>query len=202
MNLLGAVILVAVLLLVVFALANWSVLTAPATLSFLLFDVEGPLGVILLGGMLLLLALFMLYALALRTRTLMESRRQMQELEAQRKLANDAEASRVKELRAQVEREFARLHDVLGGFDARLTQQEEALKRALDESANGLAALVAEVDDKVERFGSADAALARQEQALKRSFDEAVNGLAALMGEIDDKVERALARGPDMAKGA
>jgi uncharacterized integral membrane protein len=200
MNVLGAVILVAVLLLVVFALANWSVLIAPATLSFLLFQVEGPLGVILLAGMLVLLALFVLYALALRTRSLMESRRQMQELEAQRKLANDAEASRLKELRAAIEREFARLHDTFGGFDARLAQQDQALKRSLDEAANGLAALVGEVDDKIDRFGGVDAALGQREDAMKRSLDEAINGLAAMVGELDDKVDRALAR-MESAKG-
>ena len=194
MNVLGAVILIAVLLLVVFALANWSVLTAPATLSFLLFDVEGPLGVILLGGMLLLLALFVLYALALRTRTLMESRRQTQELEAQRKLANDAEASRLRELRVQMEGEFARLHEAFGGVDARLAQQEQVLKRSLDEAANGLAALVAEIDDKIERFGGIDAALAQQADAIKRALDESINGLAALVAEVDDKIDRAVVR--------
>lgn len=157
MSLLGAVVLVAVLLLVLFALANWSVLIAPATLSFLVFQVEGPLGVILLAGMLLLLALFVLYALALRTRTLMESRRQMQELEALRKLANDAEASRLKELRAEIEREHARLDDAFGAIDARLTRQEQALGRSFDEAINGLAAMVGELDDKVDR------ALARAE---------------------------------------
>jgi len=49
MNVLGAVILVALFLLAGFTLANWSVLTAPTLLSFVAFHVEGPLGVILLG---------------------------------------------------------------------------------------------------------------------------------------------------------
>ena len=40
MNFLGAVILAILFLLAAFTLVNWSVLSAPATLSFIAFDVE------------------------------------------------------------------------------------------------------------------------------------------------------------------
>ena len=151
MNLLGAVILAALFLLAVFTLANWSVLTATTTLSFIVFDVEGPLGVILLGAMLVLVALFVLYALTLRTHMLMESRRYHQELQAQRKLAETAEASRLAELRTQVEREFAQLRSAIGDLDGQMDRHEQSVKQSLDEAANGLAALVAEMDDKIDR---------------------------------------------------
>ena len=151
MNILGAIILVALFLLVVFTLANWSVLTATTTLSFIVFDVEGPLGVILLGAMVVLVMLFVLYALALRTNMLMESRRHNQELQAQRKLAEAAEASRLSELRAQVEREFAELRSAIGALDGQMDRREQALKQSLDEAANGLGAMVGEVDDKIDR---------------------------------------------------
>jgi len=150
-NLLGAVILAALFLLAVFTLANWSVLTATTTLSFIVFDVEGPLGVILLGAMLVLVALFVLYALTLRTHMLMESRRYHQELQAQRKLAETAEASRLAELRTQVEREFAQLRSAIGDLDGQMDRHEQSVKQSLDEAANGLAALVAEMDDKIDR---------------------------------------------------
>ena len=151
MNILGAIILVALFLLVVFTLANWSVLTATTTLSFIVFDVEGPLGVILLGAMVVLVMLFVLYALALRTNMLMESRRHNQELQAQRKLAEAAEASRLSELRAQVEREFAELRSAIGALDGQMDRREQALKQSLDEAANGLGAMVGELDDKIDR---------------------------------------------------
>ncbi|MDT3706921.1 MAG: hypothetical protein ROZ09_08835 [Thiobacillus sp.] len=151
MNFLGVVILVALLLLAVFTLVNWSVLSAPAMLSFIAFDVEGPLGVILLGAMLVLVALFVLYALTLRTTMLVESHRHNQELLAQRKLAETAEASRLSELRLQVEREFAQLRTVIGEIDGQMDRHEQAMKQSLDEAANGLAALVAEMDDKIDR---------------------------------------------------
>lgn len=151
MNLLGAVILVALLLLAVFALANWSVLTTPATLSFLLFEVQGPLGAILIGALLVVVALFVLYALTLRTRMLVEARRHNQELDAQRKLADAAEASRLNELRAQIEREFAAVRDAVGAIEGRIDRHEQAVKQSVNEAANGLAALVGEMDDKIDR---------------------------------------------------
>lgn len=157
MNLLGAAIVFALALLAVFTLANWSVLVAPTTLSFVVFELQGPLGVILLAAMLVLLALFVLYALALRTRMLMESRRQQQELQALRKLADSAETSRFDALRALVERENAALRDALGGVEARLDRSAQTVRQSLEESANGLAALVGEMDDKIDR------ALARAE---------------------------------------
>jgi len=137
MNILGAIILAALFLLAVFTLANWSVLTEPTTLSFVAFHIDGPLGVILLGAMLVLVALFALYALTLRTHMLMESRRLNQELQAQRKLAENAETSRINELRTLI--------------DARMDAAEQSMKLAINEAANSLAALVGEMDDKIDR---------------------------------------------------
>ena len=125
MNFLGVVILVALFLLAVFTLANWSVLSAPAALSFLVFEVDGPLGVIMLGVTLVLVALFVLYALTLRTSMLMESRRHSQELQAQRTLAETAEASRLSELRTQIEQEFAQLRGAIAGIDTRMDAVEQ-----------------------------------------------------------------------------
>lgn len=151
MNFLGIVILVVLLLLAVFSLANWSVLSSPATLSFIVFDVEGPLGVILLGAMLIVVGLFILYALALRTNMLIESRHHNQELQAQRKLAETAEASRLIELRTQIEREFVDVRATVRELSEQIDRNEQSVKQSLDEAANGLAALVAEVDDKIDR---------------------------------------------------
>lgn len=156
MNVLGVIILVALFLLAVFTLANWSVLTTPTALSFVAFELEGPLGVILIGVTLVLVALFVLYALTLRTNMLMESRRHNQALEAQRKLADSAEASRLSELRAQIEREFTQLRGVMGEVDDRIDKVEQSMKQSLDEAANGLAALVGEMDDKIDRVLARD----------------------------------------------
>ena len=151
MNFLGAIILVALLLLGVFTLVNWPVLIEPTTLSFVTFDIVGPLGVILLGVTLVLVALFALYALALRTNMLMESSRHNQELQAQRKLAESAETSRINELRTQIGQEFAQLRGVILAVDTRMDTVTLSTKQSIDEAANSLAALIGEMDDKIDR---------------------------------------------------
>lgn len=151
MNFLGVVILVVLVLLGMFTLANWSVLTATTTLSFIVFSLEGPLGVILLGAMLVLVALFVIYAMILRTHMLMESRRHNQEMQAQRKLAESAEASRLSELRTQIEHEFAQLRTAIGAIDGQMDRHEQSMKQALNEAVNGLSALGGEIDDKIDR---------------------------------------------------
>ena len=133
MRILGIVILVALALLALFAAANWSALMAPTALSFVAFTVEGPLGLVLLGFAVGFALLLLGYAAAQRTSMLMESRRFAQELKAQRDLAERAEASRLAELRQQVEREFAQV------------------RTAIEESANGLAAAIGQIDEKLPR---------------------------------------------------
>lgn len=127
---------IGLLLLLMFAIANWGLLTAPASLSFLLFTVEGPLGMILLGATLVLTALAGVYALSLRTAMLVDMRRHTKELEVQRVLADSAEASRFTELRARI--------DAL----------EMKLLDALEETANSLSACVGEVDEKLDRLAA------------------------------------------------
>src|SRR5436305_12784422 len=85
----------ALLLLTIFAVANWSLLTAPASLNFLVFNIDGPLGLILFLALVVFAAVFAVYALSLRTGALLEARRNLKDLEAQRQIAESAEASRL-----------------------------------------------------------------------------------------------------------
>ncbi len=133
MGILGAAILVGLALLALFVSLNWSALTAPTALSFAVTTVDAPLGLLLVGVALGLALLFLAYVVMQRTAMLMESRRHAQELKALRELAERAEASRLSELRLQLEREFAQL------------------RTAIEQSANGLAASVGELDDKLDR---------------------------------------------------
>jgi uncharacterized integral membrane protein len=152
MNLLGAIILGALILLAAFALANWRVLAAPVTLSFIAFDAEGPPGVILLGAMLVLVGLLAGYVMVLRTNMLMESRRHNQELEAQRKLAESAVASRLGDLRTQVGIELAQLQVAVAEMDAHPGRPSRTVRQSLDASVNGLAALVDDMDGRIDRI--------------------------------------------------
>jgi uncharacterized integral membrane protein len=129
----GVVVLVALGLLALFAAMNWGALTAPTVLSFLGATVEAPLGLILLGVAVFFAVLTLAYAAWQRTAMLLEARRQAQALEAQRRIAEEAEASRLAELRMQLEREMA------------------AVRRTIEESANGLSAAIGQLDDKLSR---------------------------------------------------
>jgi uncharacterized integral membrane protein len=152
MKFLGAIILAALFLLAVFTLANWAVLTASTTLSFIAFDIQGPLGVVLLGVTLALVGLLALYALSIRTAMLMESHRHNQELQAQRKLAESAEASRLNDLRVLMEREFVQTRGMIEQAGGRMETVEQAIRKSFDETANGLAANIGEFEDKLDRL--------------------------------------------------
>lgn len=143
-------------MLAIFAAANWTLLTATASLNFLVFTVEGPLGIILLGAMVLLVALLMAYVVSVRMGSLMETRRHLKELEVQRVLADKAEASRFTELGARIEAEFGRLRgaqeDVSSKLEGRVDRLEQSLQRTLADNAGSLAAHVGQVDDKLDRL--------------------------------------------------
>ena len=105
------IILVAIVLLLtlVFTVLNWTALSAPAPINLLVTQVQGPLGLVILGFGAVLIALFVLLVLWLQAGVLLESRRHSRELTAQRELADKAEASRFTELRQMLEQEFAGL---------------------------------------------------------------------------------------------
>ena len=158
MKTLGWVISVSLVLLTVFAAANWSLLAASASLNFLLFTVEGPYGLILFVAVVLFAALFGVYAVSLRTSALLETRRHLKDLEAQRQLADNAEASRLAALTAQITQEFGDVRTALEAARAESQRRSEALEqtlcRHLDETANSLFANVGQIDDKLNRIAA------------------------------------------------
>ena len=109
-----------------FAALNWSAFLAPTTLSLGFAQVQAPLGLIMLGLIALLTALFLGYLVYLQTTVLLESRRHAKELQAQRELADQAEASRVTELRAYLD---ARLSEVENSLGAQLGEMRDRLER-------------------------------------------------------------------------
>lgn len=156
MKFLGTVTLLALVLLMFFAVSNWAVLTAPTSLNFLAFTVQGPLGLILLGATLFFLVLFAIYALSLRTSALLDERHHTKELQAQRQLADNAETSRYTALAAQFEDETARtrtlLQDLRTELLSRLDRLEQAQIKVVSETANEIFAHIGQVDDKLNRF--------------------------------------------------
>ena len=118
--------IVVVALIALFAVLNWSAFLAPTTLSFGVTQLQAPLGLIMLGLLAVLTAVFLFYVVYLQTTVLLQWRRREKELQASRELADQAEASRFTELRAHL--------------DTRLTEIE-----------NSLAAQIGEMRDRLER---------------------------------------------------
>lgn len=149
------VIAAALLALFALAAANWSVFSNPTPLSLLFVEFEAPLGLLLLGATLGIALLFFAYSASLRTAMLLESRRLTRELEEQRQLADQAEASRFTELRAVLEQSAADLAERVQGAGAAQAERAEALEQglrsALEVAANSLAAHIGQVDDKLDR---------------------------------------------------
>jgi uncharacterized integral membrane protein len=142
---------------VVFALLNWSVFTAPTALSIGFTTVEAPLGLILLGAMGALTLLFLIYLVYLQATALMESRQYSRELKNQRELADRAEESRFTELRSSLETELRRIADQMANsntaMNTRLDGLAHDLRSAIEQSTNSLSAYIGEIEDRLERTG-------------------------------------------------
>jgi len=138
-----------------FAVLNWSVILAPTALNLGIADIHAPLGLIMLGMVIVLVAFFMVYVLYLQTSVLFDARANAKELQNNRKLADQAEASRFTELRHYLEAELAKRADaeqaVKAALMARIDQLEKNLALAVEQSGNSVAAAVAEMDDRLKR---------------------------------------------------
>ncbi|MGY4831612.1 LapA family protein [Sphaerotilaceae bacterium SBD11-9] len=148
--------LIAVLLLIgVFALLNWPAFTAPTTLSLFFTTVEAPLGMIMLGLLFVLALLFTTWAVTQQASMLFETRRHTRELQAQRELADKAEASRFVELRSFLSAELLRVsqasHEARADLLARMDRLQDETRLSLEQQANSLAATIGELDDRLER---------------------------------------------------
>ena len=139
----------------IFAGINWKAFMAPTTLSLVFTTVEAPLGLILFVVVGLLTLLFLLYVVYLQSSILVENRRNARELQAQRELADQAEASRFSQLRSFLERELGRLGEKTEESKVAVLAKLEALERELrsvvEQSGNTLAAYIGEIEDRLER---------------------------------------------------
>ena len=86
-----------------FAAINWSAFSTPTTLSLVVHDGQAPVGVIMLVLLAVACIAFIAWAIPMQGRALMDSRRMTKDLQAQRELADKAEASRFTELRAHLD---------------------------------------------------------------------------------------------------
>ena len=139
---------VIVALIALLAAFNWNALAAPTPVSFGVTEIQAPLGVLMLALTVLLSVFFIAYVLWMQGSVLMEARRHNKEMQAQRDLADKAEASRYTELRGVLEALHARdKQDLLARIDALDAQM---VKRA-QESENSTAAYLGQLEQQIRR---------------------------------------------------
>lgn len=140
--------------LVIFAAINWAAIVEPTTISLIFTTIQAPLGLLLLTITALLAVFFLGFMVYMQSSMLMERQRVSRELDAQRELANQAEASRFSELRAYLETELqqisARNQALQNHLEIRLTQLEQALNITIEQSGNLLSAYIGELEDRLE----------------------------------------------------
>ena len=138
---------VAILLVAGFAALNWSEVMRPSPLLFGAFVADAPLGAILLGLLAVAVVAFVLSAGTIRTRSLLESRHHYKELEAQRLLADKAEASRFTELRQYLDENLRELRERDKVFT---TEMQRELRAQAETSNRMLAARLNELEHRME----------------------------------------------------
>ena len=141
-------------LLIVFMILNWATIMAPTALNLAVAQVNAPLGLVMLGIIALLTALFLIYIVYLQTSVLFEARRHAKELQNNRELADKAEASRFTELRQFMDAEIQKQSIVQADSKSALLSKIDALNtdihRAIDVSGNSLSAYIGELEDRLE----------------------------------------------------
>lgn len=138
------IVLLLIVLVAAFVTLNWEAIVVPTTLSLGLGTVQAPLGLTLLGLLVALTLVFVIYMAAWQATVLKDTRRHTKELQTQRALADQAEASRFTELRAALHGEIERVSAQIAALQAQLAGE-------IRESANSMAAMVGELDDRLQR---------------------------------------------------
>ncbi len=144
----------AILLVAGFAALNWAEFTRATPLNFGLFMMDAPLGAIMLGLLALGLVAYLVSSGILRSRMMVKEHRFSRELQAQRDLADKAEASRFTELRQYLDAHFreSRQRDALGSteFEKSIVQSQRELRNQLDQMNHSLAARLGELESRIE----------------------------------------------------
>lgn len=139
------------------AALNWETFNSPTELWLGVTTIHAPLGIVMLGLTAILTAFFLTFIIYLQSSVLLEARRHAKELQVNRELADQAEASRFTELRHFIETELQGVARQDGetrtALLARLDRMDASLVAAVDQTGNSLAAQIGEVEDRLERDG-------------------------------------------------
>lgn len=163
MRIRSLLLILVITLIAAFTVLNWNVFLANTTLSFGITTLEAPLGLIMLGLLVFMVAYCLVYVLYLQSNVLMDTRRNAKELQTNRELADKAEASRLTELRGFVEAGLKQGAEqdkaAQQALMARLDAMENSLRTTVEQSGNSLSAYIGELEDRLTPDKDAPAAL-------------------------------------------
>ena len=137
-----------------FMVLNWTTIMAPTILNLGVAEVNAPLGLVMLGMIALLTALFLIFIVYLQTSVLFEARRHAKELQTNRELADKAETSRFTELRqfmeAEIQKQAGNEATLKTDILAKLDSLSVNLNAAIEQSETSLSAYIGELEDRLE----------------------------------------------------
>jgi uncharacterized membrane protein len=153
MRIRSLLLLLVLVLIGAFTVLNWSVFMTDTPLSLGLTTLHAPLGLIMLGLLIFVVAYGLVYVLYLQSNVLMDTRRNAKELQTHRELADKAEASRFTELRNFLEagmKESAEQDKAAQqALVARIDALENSLRTSVEQSGNSLSAYIGELEDRL-----------------------------------------------------
>lgn len=141
--------------LAIFTVINWAAFTTPTTLWLVFASVQAPLGLVMLVVTGLLAASFLMYIAYLQSTVILEARRNARELQTQKQLADEAEASRFTELHAFLEDRISKIEGNVAqlqlAVESRLDRLDTDLRATIEQTGTVLSGYIGEVEDRLER---------------------------------------------------
>lgn len=144
---------VAIVLVGGFAAQNWSEFTRTSLLNFAVVQQQASLGLVLLGALAVLMLVFLVSSAMHESRYVFESRRHARSLQAQRDLAEKAEASRFTDLRQQLDahlRENRQRESIAATeLEKAMVQSQRELRNQLDQINRTLDGRLTELEGRI-----------------------------------------------------
>lgn len=139
-----------------FVALNWTEFITPTALSIGFGVILAPIGLVMLGVLLLVSGLFVVYVLYLHASELVRTRRLSKEMEAQRKLVNQAEVSRVTDLRNFIAEHFAAQRqldaEMMAAINAKIEANTEYARKSIEETSNSVSAQLGQLEDRLDKI--------------------------------------------------
>jgi hypothetical protein len=145
---------VAILLVAAFVALNWSEFLRTSPLTFGGAVLEAPLGLIMLGILGVVFAMYIVTGAVYRTQHLVESHHHLKALQQQRDLADKAEASRFTDLRQHLDTQLRELRqrDAIAAteFEKAMVGSQRELRTQLDQMNRAMTARISELEHRLE----------------------------------------------------